>query len=176
MHRHTPYWASSQNPSSRYHRWPQAISINLWPYDLRHKNNVKNSISDSSDGSSPTTRFSQVHLSPTVRLYHTFECPIFSLNTNLQNNNSIPKCSPRSTLGAYIGKSPRHAQSVSLVLSTITGITSPQFHITHDDFFETRKKFQRNQAPVKWDCDDVRPVVVLSTNETDWACRDDLPM
>ena len=72
-------------------RWPQAINIHLWPYALRHANDVKNSIPDSADGTSPTSRFTRVHLPPTVRLYHTFGCPIFSLNTTLQNNNSIPK-------------------------------------------------------------------------------------
>ena len=41
------------------------------------------------------------------------------------------------------------AQSVSLVISTTTGLISPQFHITHDDFFETCRAVQRNQAPVK---------------------------
>ena len=49
-------------------RWPQAINVHIWPYDLRHANDVKNSIPNSLDGSSPTTTFSQVHLPPTVRL------------------------------------------------------------------------------------------------------------
>ena len=33
--------------------------------------------------------------------------------------------------------SPRHAGSVSLILSLQTAIVLPQFHINHDDLFET---------------------------------------
>jgi hypothetical protein len=33
--------------------------------------------------------------------------------------------------------SPRYARNVSLVLSLDTGLVSPQFHVQHDDLFET---------------------------------------
>jgi hypothetical protein len=36
-----------------------------------------------------------------------------------------------------LGQSPRHARSVALVLSLLTGYVSAQFHLKHDDFFET---------------------------------------
>jgi hypothetical protein len=35
-----------------------------------------------------------------------------------------------------LGQSPRHARSVALVLSLLTGYVSAQFHLKHDDFFE----------------------------------------
>jgi hypothetical protein len=38
-----------------------------------------------------------------------------------------------------LGQSPRHAGSVALVLSLLTGYVSAQFHLKHDDFFETVK-------------------------------------
>jgi hypothetical protein len=37
----------------------------------------------------------------------------------------------------YLGTSPRHARSVALVLSLVTGYVLPQFHLKFDDFFET---------------------------------------
>jgi hypothetical protein len=36
-----------------------------------------------------------------------------------------------------LGQSPQHARSVALVLSLLTGYVSAQFHLKHDDFFET---------------------------------------
>ena len=36
-----------------------------------------------------------------------------------------------------LGHSPQHARTVGLVLDTITGLTSPQFHIVVDDRFDT---------------------------------------
>jgi hypothetical protein len=36
-----------------------------------------------------------------------------------------------------LGQSPNHARSVALVLSLLTGYVSAQFHLKHDDFFET---------------------------------------
>jgi hypothetical protein len=40
-------------------------------------------------------------------------------------------------LAINLGQSPRHARSVALVLSLLTGYASAQFHLKHDDFFET---------------------------------------
>jgi hypothetical protein len=34
-------------------RWPSAIEINLWPYALRTANDIRNTIPDKEDGSSP---------------------------------------------------------------------------------------------------------------------------
>ena len=36
-----------------------------------------------------------------------------------------------------MGKSPRHARNIALVLNPRTGIVSPQFHIKYEDTFET---------------------------------------
>jgi hypothetical protein len=59
------------------------------------------------------------------------------LNSRLASGKSIPKWNPRARVGLYIGPSPIHAISVSLVLSLDTGLVSPQFNVQHDDLFET---------------------------------------
>jgi hypothetical protein len=46
-----------------------------------------------------------------------------------------------------LGNSPRHAQSVSLVLNLETGLVSPQFHCNHDDLFETTIGLQARSIP-----------------------------
>ena len=131
-------------------RWPSAINIHLWPYALRHANDVRNVIPNRADGTSPFDRFASVSMAPSLRLFHTFGCPIFALSTSLQNGQTIPKWSPRARMGIYLGNSPRHARSVSLILSLSTGLCSPQFHVSHDDFFETTRSQQHQDTSSKW--------------------------
>jgi hypothetical protein len=53
-------------------------------------------------------------------------------------------------MGIYLGPSPRHAKSVSLVMNPSNGLISPQFHIQHDKFFETiNRKVPKVKAPWK---------------------------
>jgi hypothetical protein len=44
-----------------------------------------------------------------------------------------------------LGTSPRHASSVTLVLSLETGLVSPQYHVQYDDFFETVRPSAGNE-------------------------------
>lgn len=46
---------------------------------------------------------------------------------------------PTARVGIYVGFSPSHARNVALVLSTTTGLVSPQYHVKLDDLFETIK-------------------------------------
>ena len=114
-------------------RWPQAITINLWPYALRHAVNVSNMVPDNIDGTCKLERFAKVSISPRMKTFHTFGCPTYVLKSDLQNNGGVTsKWEPRARLGINLGLSPRHARSVSLVLNIETGLTSPQFRLKHD--------------------------------------------
>jgi len=55
----------------------------------------------------------------------------------LQGGSTVPKWSPRARLGVNLGPSPFHARNVYLILNPTTGLVSPQFHVSFDDFFET---------------------------------------
>lgn len=129
-------------------RWPSAITTNLWPYAIRHANNIRNSTVDKRDGTSPINRFSGINVDINLKDFHTFGCPVYSLDSNLASGKSIPHWSPRSQLGIYLGQSPRHARNCSLVLNLKTGHVSPQFHVSHDDFFETVRDSTGNSIPV----------------------------
>ena len=62
--------------------------------------------------------------------FQTFGCPVYTLENNLASRNGMtPHCHPRSRLGLYLGPSQRHA------LNLQTGLVSPQFHVSYDDFF-----------------------------------------
>ena len=126
-------------------RWPSAIEINLWPYALRNANDIRNTIADKDDGSSPLERFCRTEVRPKLRHNHTFGCPVFALNPRLQDGKAIHKWNPRARLGINLGPSPRHARSVNLVLKLDTGLVSPQFHVQYDDFFETVRPSSGNE-------------------------------
>jgi hypothetical protein len=117
-------------------KWPSAISIHLWPYALKHAATIHNHL-PSKNGHSPIERFSQVDVAPNLKNFHTFGCPVYALDNRLQAQQSVGSWAPRARLGLNLGPSPRHARNVSLVLNLNTGLVSPQFHVKHDEFFET---------------------------------------
>ena len=86
---------------------------------------------------SPLENFGRTYVHPQLKTFHTFVCPVYALDSRLQTGNSIPKWNSRCRLGLYLGTSPRHARSISLVLNLDTARISPQFHVIHDDFFES---------------------------------------
>jgi hypothetical protein len=126
-------------------KWPSAIIINLWPYALKHAATVHNHL-PTRDGRSPLELFSQVDTAPNLKNFHTFGCPVYALDSRLQARQAVNSWAPRARLGANLGQSPRHARNVSLVLNLNTGLVSPQFHIKHDEFFETISRHERSPA------------------------------
>jgi hypothetical protein len=118
-------------------RWPSTVTTNLWTYTLRNTQHMRNYLPDSKDGTCASERFSGVEVAPNLKSNHTFSCPVYALNSKLASRKTIPKWNSRARVGLYIGPPPRHAIKVSLVLSLDTGQVSPQFHVQHDDFFET---------------------------------------
>jgi hypothetical protein len=127
-------------------RWPAAVTTNLWPYALRNTQHMNNSLSGSKDGTCPFERFSGVGVAPNLKSNHTFGCPVYALNSKLASGKTIPKWNSRSRVGLYIGPSPRQAINVYLVLSLDNGLVSPQYHVQHDDFFETLSPKAGNPA------------------------------
>ena len=129
-------------------RWPTAVHISLWPYALRTANDMRNSL-PGKDGISPSEKFANVSVQPKLSTYHVFGCPVYTLHSALQSGNMLRRWEPRARLGLYLGPSPRHARNVSLVLNLATGLVSPQFHVSHDDFFETTED-HHHQGPSAW--------------------------
>ena len=118
-------------------KWKKMVKINLWPYAMRHANDVANATPRKGDELSPLELFSGVQIAPKLGHFHAFGCPTYVLDNALQSGQGAPKWKERARLGVYLGSSPNHARSVALVLNPRTGHVSPQFHIKFDDFFET---------------------------------------
>jgi hypothetical protein len=117
--------------------WPASVTTNLWPYTSRNTQHIMKSFPDSKDGTCPSDIFLGVEVAPNLKASHTFGFPVYALNSNLASGKIIQKWDSRARVGFYMGPSPRQARKVSLVLSLDTGLVSPQFHLQHDDFFET---------------------------------------
>ena len=120
------------------HRWPSAVTINLWPYALRYVNDVYNATPALKSGNSPLERFNGTAVRPKVLNFHPPLCPVYVLHNGLQGSGLRPNKWVRKFRGAvYLGNSPRHPRLVALVLSLLNGYASAQFHLKHEDFFET---------------------------------------
>ena len=54
------------------------------------------------------------------------------------------KVEKRARLGVYLGPSSNHSRTVHLILNPRMGHVSPQYHVKHDDFFETESNKNSN--------------------------------
>ena len=133
-------------------KWRKMILICLWPYAMRHANDVANATPKKGENSSPLEKFSGVKVAPKLRHFHSFGCPTYVLDNALQSGQGAPKWRQCSRLGVYLGPSPNHTRSVALVLNPRTGHMSPQFHVNFDDFFETvqQKSTDLDAPDPKW--------------------------
>ena len=81
--------------------------------------------------------FSNTTIEPNIKHFRPFGCPVYVLQAPLHTGAPFPKWNERSQVGIFLCHSPHHAASVPLILSTQTGLVSPQFHCAFDDRFET---------------------------------------
>jgi hypothetical protein len=118
-------------------RWPSAITTHLWPYVLQKSIAVINLSIRNEETKTPTELFAGVEISPKLLHQHPFGCPEYVLVRKMQGMFKAPKWGSRVRLGIYIGILDHYASNVGLVLSLITGLVSPQFHLKFDDKFIT---------------------------------------
>ena len=119
--------------------WPNAITTNLWPYAMRMANDAMNDTPNMQDNKrrSSIQMFSNSMVHHNTKHQKTFGCPTYVLDGKLQSGSIFHKWKSRSKVGIYLGKSPQHSRNVALVLDRITGLVSPQFHVVHDNRFDT---------------------------------------
>ena len=103
---------------TRQKKWPDVITIVLWPYAMQATVDRHNRLSLDENGLSPIEKLSgnDEEIVPTD--FHTFGCPVYVLEAANQSGGiGTPKWDPRSRAGIYIGHSPNHAGTVALVLN-----------------------------------------------------------
>ncbi len=129
--------------------WPDIITEQLWSYTLCLAVDLHNTTPGPS-GLTPEEIFTGLKNCNRFSEFHPFGCPIFILNPSFQQGNKVPRWKPRSQVGIYLGFSPNHAFSIPLVLSTTTGLVSPQFHVVFNDHFPTMDCLKTNKLPTHW--------------------------
>ena len=83
--------------------------------------------------------FTKIEVVINSKHWHTFGCPIYVLDSDLQTGKPYHKWRERSRIGIYLGRSPHHARNVALVLDRESGLVSPQFHVSYDSAFDSAK-------------------------------------
>ena len=106
-------------------KWYQVSSIHLWPYALHYCNDLRNHLPSKTSKISPIELYTDTAVLPKLNNFHSFGCPVFILDSAVQNNQSIPKWDSRCRIGLNLDLSPRHVRSVSLVLHLDTSRVSP---------------------------------------------------
>ena len=128
-------------------RWPDAIVVNLWPYAIKMANDVSNATTGITGKLTPIELFANSGATTALKTFNTFGSPTYVLDKNMQAGKKLPKWHERARVGIHLGHSISHARSVSLVLSLQTGLVSPQFHVKHDDRFETLRSDSLTKPP-----------------------------
>jgi hypothetical protein len=107
----------------------------LWPFALPYASEIDRTIPKRANIKSPLEILTDVAVLPKTNHFDPFGCPVYVLNAPLQAGQSQPKWQERARVGCYLGLSPQHATSVSLILHPRHCLVSPQFHCVFDDNF-----------------------------------------
>ena len=112
------------------------VTIHLWLYRLWMADDILNCTPNKGSDLSPVEIFTGVGAQLKLQHFHTFGCPTFMLDNKLQSQQIFPKWQMQSRVVIYLGPSPSHSRSISLVLNPTMGHVWPQFHVRHNDFFK----------------------------------------
>jgi hypothetical protein len=132
--------------------WPDAISVDLWPFAIKMAADIHNATPGPSSLSPEEIFIFTRQKARHDRLldFHTFGCPVFVLDPSFQQGMKIPKWKPRARQAVYLGHSPKHAQTIPVILNLNTGLCSLQYHVVFDDYFTTTHCREQNTLPATW--------------------------
>ena len=91
-------------------------------------------IPNTSNGLSPEDVFSG-SLVPMDRLsrLHVWGCPAYVLDPMVAEGRKLPKWSPCSCQGVFVGYDSNFASSIGLILNKEKRTVTPQFHVVYND-------------------------------------------
>ena len=133
--------------------WPEVEDKSLWPLAINHAAHLYNHTPNADlGGVAPIELFTGAQNDgQALKQAHPWGCPVYVLDPRLTSDGGkIPKWQPRSRRGQYVGVSPLHAENISLIRNLTTGHLSPQYHLVHDDWFETVYS-SAEQPPPQWE-------------------------
>ena len=120
-------------------RWPEVIKVDVWPMALKYAIWIYNHMPKNQNGISPIELLTySKHQRRELLNAHVFGSPVYVLDPKLHSAGGfIPKFSPRSRRGVFVGMSTRHSSTIPLVLNLTTLTITPQYHVVFDDLFTT---------------------------------------
>ena len=118
--------------------WPENVQLDLWPFAINYAVYLWNRLPQSSSGLSPQELFFSVKSDhQELRMAKVWGCPAYVLDPRIQDGKKIPRWSPRSKMGQFLGRSTEHAGSIGLIRNLKTNAISSQFHVVYDNEFTT---------------------------------------
>ena len=130
-------WARAMLLQAALH-WPEQARIDTWPFAMDYAVYLYNNMPKRDLRISPLELFTNTKLDHThLRRMHVWGCPAYVLDPKLQDGHKLPKWSPRSRRGQFLGYSKEHSTTIGLILNLRTGYIAPQFHVVYDDLYQT---------------------------------------
>ena len=131
-------WARALMMNQLIH-WPEVFDEATWPMALEHAVFIWNNLPREDTRISPNELFSNTKCDnhDAVLRSRVWGCPAYVLHPKLQTASKIPRWTPRTRQGVYLGQSSSHHGSVGRILNPRTGHISPQWHIVFDELFQT---------------------------------------
>jgi len=132
------WWARAMLLHACIH-WSDNVDLHLWPFALEYAAWLWNNMPNRTSLLAPLELFSQSSFPSYSHLHqaHVWGCSVYVLDPKLQDGKKLPKWTPRSRRGQYLGPSPDHSTTIGRILNLRTGHISPQFHVVYDDLFMT---------------------------------------
>jgi len=107
--------------------WPDKYNESLWPMAISYAVHLYNNTPNRESGIAPIETFTGALSNyQALRNAHVWGSPVYVLEPRLtESGGKIPKWQPRSCRGQFMGTSPDHAETLSLVKNCRTLATSP---------------------------------------------------
>jgi hypothetical protein len=118
--------------------WPGEVSLNLWPFAVEYAVYLWNLTPQMRSTRSPSELFFGVTSDHSIlNDVKCWGCPAYVLDPTIQDGKKLPRWSPRSKLGQFLGRSREHGNSVGRIRNLKTGAITAQFHVVYDNHFST---------------------------------------
>ena len=127
--------------------WKSGVDSSLWPMAVTYAVYIYNN-TPNAQNLCPADLFTGSTV-PRHRLrdLHTWGCPVYILDPALQAGQKLPRWSPRSRRGVFVGLSTIHSSEVPLVLNLQTGSITTQYHVVFDDRYSTVASLGEHEDP-----------------------------